>query len=643
MLFEKGNLTLDNLDAKSKPRFIQALLDIIDWLKQKLKGNKEITLKLVRLETKYLRALNAAQKAWEQKQQTTEQQKTSTESGGQYSVSDGKFTDYDKPITLDDIKTLRDIGRKSINDFSTEEIEIAQKWAYKFYQQLGTKSPFFRRWFGDWRAYDKNTKRKYLSLNILAINASDVSRETAKNIDTNWSIEVSRNGIDETSNKRGKWSNEYHSLANIQEMLVNAVLLDTVVVNEPSKRLGNNSAFLHHMYCPVSIDGEKGIAKLYVTEEVGNINKFYLVKIEMVPTDSTVLGIEAFAPNSSVDTELSVADIFRFVKENNDKFESDSDNPIPFTPKPVSEVLINKDDGKPKVFYHGTNENFTEFSPDEFAPREGSFFFAENREDAAAYGNNIFEVYLRGENLADYDNQPLEFYRLRDKRKQVEYLKERGYDGWYADMDSDGWGEVSVFSPSQIKSAKNGGNIGTFSEAENDIQYSLPDGENTDFTAEMDALDEQYQNGEIDRADYLEQMNDLYRKAGETYGTIKQGETVTGNENFDNPVPQSVDGNKQTWALILSETQKRRYCGVLSLSVFLRWRFLGRLAYGTTLCSGKARAMAVISSIRYSTILLRSCSIGAVWSKVVGLPMNIFLSLGAIYNGTNCSSLPLFL
>ncbi len=89
-------------------------------------------------------------------------------------------------------------------------------------------------------------------------------------------------------------------------------------------------------------------------------------------------------------------------------------------------------------------------------------------------------------------------------------------------------------------------------------QYSLPDGENTDFTAEMDALDEQYQNGEIDRADYLEQMNDLYRKAGETYGTIKQGETVTGNEDFSNPVPQSVDGNKQTWALILSETQKRR-------------------------------------------------------------------------------------
>ena len=61
----------------------------------------------------------------------------------------------------------------------------------------------------------------------------------------------------------------------------------------------------------------------------------------MVPTDSTVLGKNAFVPNSSVDTELSVADIFEFVKKNNDKFESDSDNPTSFTPKPVDQHLVN--------------------------------------------------------------------------------------------------------------------------------------------------------------------------------------------------------------------------------------------------------------------------------------------------------------
>ena len=57
-----------------------------------------------------------------------------------------ELSDYDKPITLQDIETLRSIGRKSINAFTSEDIEKAQKWAYKFYkeQKLGTKSPFFR-------------------------------------------------------------------------------------------------------------------------------------------------------------------------------------------------------------------------------------------------------------------------------------------------------------------------------------------------------------------------------------------------------------------------------------------------------------------------------------------------------------------
>ncbi len=132
--------------------------------------------------------------------------------------------------------------------------------------------------------------------------------------------------------------------------------------------------------------------------------------------------------------------------------------------------------------YHGTSARFTQFDPDEMSPREGSYFFAENREDAAAYGKNIYEVYLTDRNLADYDNQPTEFYKLRDKRQQVEWLKERGYEGWCADMDSEGWGEYSVFSPSQVKSADpvtydDNGNVIPLSErfnAENeDIRYSL--------------------------------------------------------------------------------------------------------------------------------------------------------------------------
>ena len=196
----------------------------------------------------------------------------------------------------------------------------------------------------------------------------------AKNTDTGWTVSVSRNGIDETATKRGKWSAEYRSLVSINDMLTNAVLLDTICVNKPSKRLGNSAAFVHYMYCPISIDGVNAIAKLYVTEEVGNINKFYLTKIEMVPTDSTVLGKNAFAPNSSVDTEISVADIYDFVKRNNDKYEADSDEPTSFNPKPVNPAMLNAD-GTPTVVYYGTDTDFNVFTS-----KDGICWFSESED-----------------------------------------------------------------------------------------------------------------------------------------------------------------------------------------------------------------------------------------------------------------------
>ena len=147
----------------------------------------------------------------------------------------------------------------------------------------------------------------------------------------------------------------------------------------------------------------------------------------------------AESTNDVSPTIYSISDLYGFVN----KFDNE------FSPAPeVNPVLLNED-GTPKVFYHGTNSQFTSFSPEEMSSREGSYFFAENKEDAAAYGKYVMPVYLAGRNLADYDNQPSEFYKLRSKREQVQWLKDRGYDGWYADMDSGGWGKVSVFSESE--------------------------------------------------------------------------------------------------------------------------------------------------------------------------------------------------
>ena len=73
------------------------------------------------------------------------------------------------------------------------------------------------------------------------------------------------------------------------------------------------------------INGTKAVAKLYVTEDVGNRHIFYLTKIETISADSRGLS-KRVVPNSSADiADCSIAQLFDFVKNYNDRFEADSD------------------------------------------------------------------------------------------------------------------------------------------------------------------------------------------------------------------------------------------------------------------------------------------------------------------------------
>ncbi len=413
-------------------------------------------------------------------------------------------------ITISDVDALRAIGKKSINDFTDENIQASEAWAKKFYKELGTKSPFFRRWFGDWRAYD-TTEIDYVPVNTNFVENGSIPRGEFYNDDTKWDISVKSNGVDKTKNQMGVGSKEHRSLIDLENMIDHAILLDTVVADNPSKKMGSSAVFVHHLYCPINMNGNKGIAKIYVSEHIEGEHKFYLTKIEEVSRaigKNTNEGADVHRAKSTAgetSSTVSIAKLFEFVKKHDKNFEKDSKKPVYFNPKPVNPILLNED-GTPKVFYHGTSQRFTEFRPEEMSSQEGSYFFAENKEDAQAYGDYVMSVYLTGEKLANYDDQPYEFYRLRNKRKQVEWLKERGYDGWYADMDSGGWGELSVFSPTQVKSATD--NIGTFSGSK-DIRYSLPLDEST-------------------RQDRQERIAKLEEKL---YGTITKERNVLYDEN----------------------------------------------------------------------------------------------------------------
>ena len=310
--------------------------------------------------------------------------------------------------------------------------------------------------------------------------ARKANRGTVRNNDTGWAIRISRDGETNTISHAGGDKLSEYGLAGIRGLTENGVLLDSEVHEHHTNNAKNDMiAFDHKLYAVGrATNGTVGLYKItveerfqdpYHTNERRFHNLKYIEKVADVPADANVeQSHKDGSTMGSPTTDYTVADILSLVKTYDKDFTAAHD---------VSPELLNED-GTPKVFYHGTMYDFTEFRSEEISPAEGSYFFAENREDAEGYGSeryggHVMEVYLSAENLADYNDQPSEFYQLKDKREQVQWLKERGYDGWYADMDSGGWGEVSVFSPNQIKSATD--NIGTFDRGNNDTRYSIED------------------------------------------------------------------------------------------------------------------------------------------------------------------------
>jgi len=62
---------------------------------------------------------------------------------------DVKKSSVNKGISIEDVKAIQSIGRKSVNDFTSEDIKKTKAFAIKYWKEMGVKSPFFRAWFGD--------------------------------------------------------------------------------------------------------------------------------------------------------------------------------------------------------------------------------------------------------------------------------------------------------------------------------------------------------------------------------------------------------------------------------------------------------------------------------------------------------------
>ena len=336
-----------------------------------------------------------------------------------------KFADYDKPITVSDIEILRSIGRKSINDFTSEDIQKSQKWAHKFYKELGVKSPFFRAWFGDWRACDngdaifssdapvldfkdKDQAIKYIKNGI---KTETLFRGNVINSDTEFVVNIGRQVYEDTltyANRelsRAKKIDEYSArlsiLSDIENIVKYSVLLDTEATGKKENdNIGNQKhinpyqSFFHRFYCISKLGGDYYLVKLTVDElnsEATSRRAYNLNDIKISPIAVSQVYKPAGTTDDSGDdlSAISISNLFALVKEYDEDFK----------PKPVHESMI--ENGKPKILYHQTENDFTEFD----TGRDGAgtsdnetpfgIFLKESDRDIGLKGKKQMQLYAR--------------------------------------------------------------------------------------------------------------------------------------------------------------------------------------------------------------------------------------------------------
>ena len=252
--------------------------------------------------------------------------------------------DGEDAITMEDVAAIQSIGRKSVNAFSSDEIRTAEPFARRYWRELGVKSPFFRAWFGDWRANDR------MPVQLVRVAGADAPKSgRAINADTGRPISWGDRLRSETWAHGTK--NALESIKGIDRIIETAVLLDTIAANQTGKSKLPGTAFMHSLYSLVDDGNGLTLYRLFAEEAVpvGGGDPFTrayeLKEIKKVATAPYgVLSVSGGLTNGAPATTYTIADLFAFVKEN-----------VPdFQPKPVHPAMLNAD-GTPRAVRQGVD------------------------------------------------------------------------------------------------------------------------------------------------------------------------------------------------------------------------------------------------------------------------------------------------
>ena len=282
-------------------------------------------------------------------------------------------------MTREEIRAVQSIERKSINEFAAEDFKVTEGLARRYWVEMGEKSPFFRAWFGDWRANDQTP--------ISIADQQGAERGVFKNRDTGWDIQISGKVFNEVKTHQGVRSRAVQNLVPyIDNIVEKAVLLDTYSMGI-EKLKSENSLLMHSLYAVTDSGKGKYVVKLYV-EEMHDPNKkstakraYKLVNIERQQLGAKGSGLLPSPVTPTADI-VSVADLFEAVKRADKNF------------RPGVSSKVVDEDGRPMAVYHGTDRGFWSFDPE-----LGAYWFSRGIDYAQAMaeergGERVLSAYI---------------------------------------------------------------------------------------------------------------------------------------------------------------------------------------------------------------------------------------------------------
>ena len=427
---------------------------------------------------------------------------------------------------------------------------------------MGVKSPFFRRWFGDWRSEDKSPVK------VLDIKAGEINTKTRSitNSDINRKIKIESQVFNDSIYYARKHKDEKaikSLLSNIDSIIANSVLLNSEISENNKGSKKGNTLLMHHFYVGVEYNKAPFIAEVIVEEYLDNFNdlKSRVYNVQRIKMSGLPRGHYDALNNASKaekvrlqPDEITISDLFSLVKT----YDKD------FKPKPNSLVL--NEDGTPKVMYRGDAEEFTVFDrkKSKYSNLYGrGFYFTDSKAHAMQYGN-AREFYLNIRNplkpnqhkitqsqltkflelVAEDEDYDIYNYGTTNVSEIVNSIYGKGDFEMLQDVSATAIGdlvetielfnavnntdydgvilptETVVYNPNNIKSVKNGG---TFSSWDDDILSSK---ESTDDSS-VENIDPGVQDttAEVEAA-YFELKKEVQKKLEEhnkKYGTMKKG------------------------------------------------------------------------------------------------------------------------